>query len=360
MFPFSQALARCAPAIVCLLIALGSGCATPRIDLPETGEAAIEAEGRVQRLAAVESMADDRVRLANASFPVLRHAAGLDPDRTTFRLGLLLVTADSFGEDLAEAARERYALAGLPTVLSIAPESPVAGRIDVGDRLVAVSGEDLAGERWQRQLRTALDRSAGTPIELTVERNGTPTSIEVTSVEVIADRVVMSPSRTVNAYADGRKIVVHRGMIEFLSSDAELAFIVAHELAHNLLHHQRATLWNYGLGSIADVALMAATGVFVGSPLGVANALRHSARFEQEADHAGLYLLARAGVDPESVGDIWRRFARASPGSIEKRFLSTHPDSAQRSVAHQAAVREVRTRMEAGEALIPPGWKPTR
>ena len=47
------------------------------------------------------------------------------------------------------------------------------------------------------------------------------------------------PSNDLNAWADGRYVVVTTRMMAFAADDAELAFVVAHEMAHNLLHHRK-------------------------------------------------------------------------------------------------------------------------
>lgn len=49
--------------------------------------------------------------------------------------------------------------------------------------------------------------------------------------------IVESP--ILNAYTDGTKVVIYRGLIDFASSDDEIALVLGHEIAHNTLYHLR-------------------------------------------------------------------------------------------------------------------------
>jgi predicted Zn-dependent protease len=49
--------------------------------------------------------------------------------------------------------------------------------------------------------------------------------------------IVESP--ILNAYTDGNKVVIYRGLIDFADNDDEIALVLGHELAHNTLYHLR-------------------------------------------------------------------------------------------------------------------------
>ena len=144
-------------------------------------------------------------------------------------------------------------------------------------------------------------------------------------------------SKEVNAWCmPGGKIAVYTGLMDALQlTDAELAAVMGHEIAHALREHGRekasqqaaqnavigvgAALLGVGEG-IASLASVAAQ---------VTYGLPNSREFEREADHIGIELAARAGYDPNAAISLWQKMARVSGGSGPA-FLSTHPTAADR------------------------------
>jgi predicted Zn-dependent protease len=139
-------------------------------------------------------------------------------------------------------------------------------------------------------------------------------------------------SPQINAYAmPGGKIMVYSGLAKKLDlSDAELAAVIGHEIAHALREHARERVSRaYG-----QQLLLAAGGAVVGASenaVNLANAvgqvtfqLPHSRDQETEADQIGLELMARAGYDPHAAISVWENMMNASDGRPPQ-FLSTHP-----------------------------------
>ena len=164
-------------------------------------------------------------------------------------------------------------------------------------------------------------------------------------------------SSEINAYADGEQVVITTGMMRF-ATDAELAVVVGHEIAHNAMGHISAmksnSLWGAIAGALAD-GLSAAGGVQTGgayAQLGAdAGASRFSQDFEREADYVGLYILARAGVEIDQAPEFWRHMAIANPGSIG--LATSHPTSAERFVRLEQAVIEIEEKRQDGRPLLP-------
>ncbi len=139
---------------------------------------------------------------------------------------------------------------------------------------------------------------------------------------------------TPNAFAvPGGKIGVNTGIMSIAQSDAGLATIIGHEIAHLIARHaaerqSQTTIAQLGgsiLGAVAPEANMLRTGVGIGSQLGL---LGYSRAHELEADRIGAILMARAGYDPREAPRFWRRFAdykRRKGGNTTIEFLSTHP-----------------------------------
>jgi predicted Zn-dependent protease len=142
----------------------------------------------------------------------------------------------------------------------------------------------------------------------------------------------------------GGKIMVYAGLIEQLHlSDAELAAVIGHEMAHALREHtrervSRAYAQNLVLAGVAVVAgLDPGVADLAGRVSDVTFQLPHSRQQEEEADVIGLELMARAGYDPKAAVEVWRKMSTAER-STPPQFLSTHPSSGSRIADLEARI----------------------
>jgi beta-barrel assembly-enhancing protease len=175
--------------------------------------------------------------------------------------------------------------------------------------------------------------------------------------------------REVNAFAlPGGPVWVHRGAIEIAETEAQLAGVLAHEVAHIAQRHAadqltKSVAANFGLGLLS--ALLGNSGG--------ANAAQIAARFatggvflkfsrdhEREADRVGAGMMHRAGWDARGMLEFMQllnRQAGRRAGSVET-FFSTHPSPANRVALlrqhagtlrggrrDSAAFRDIRTRL---------------
>jgi predicted Zn-dependent protease len=193
---------------------------------------------------------------------------------------------------------------------------------------------------------------------LVLRRNGLRVQAQVQPAVVCDFPVTIGASDKVNAYADGDRMIVTQGMLRFVQNDQELAVVLGHELAHNAMGHLSAKTANSvmgGAGGFMLDVLVAAAGVNTGGAftrMGMkAGADAFSTDFEREADYVGLYMIARAGFEIEAAPNFWRRMGMRQPGSIE--HASTHPSTADRAVALEGTVAEVRRKQAAGLPLVP-------
>ena len=134
----------------------------------------------------------------------------------------------------------------------------------------------------------------------------------------------------------GGKITFYTGIIRKLKlTDAEIAAIMGHEVAHALREHGREKvshamgqqlLLELALGGKSNSAEQIKLAQQVGNLL---ITLPNSRENESEADRIGLELSARAGYDPMGAVNVWRKMAAAGGGGTFE-FLSTHPSHANR------------------------------
>ena len=146
----------------------------------------------------------------------------------------------------------------------------------------------------------------------------------------------------VNAFCmPGGKIVVYEGLLPVTQTEAALAIVLGHEIAHAVAYHSSeqyqkqikqqtigqvagAVLTSAGMGSNTASTLSTLYGL--GSQMAT---LKYSRDNETEADHIGLIFAAMAGYDPNEAITFWQRMAASSNNSTPA-FLSTHPTDAQR------------------------------
>ncbi|MCD0504110.1 M48 family metallopeptidase [Bordetella petrii] len=150
----------------------------------------------------------------------------------------------------------------------------------------------------------------------------------------------------VNAWCmPGGKIAVYTGLINQIKpTDAELAAVIGHEIAHALREHARERVSQQMVTNLGLSVLSIATGVpaDLGSKLtDVMFTLPNSRTHESEADLIGVELAARAGYDPRAAVTLWQKMGAADSGSAPPEFMSTHPSAATRISDLQAASQRV-------------------
>jgi metalloendopeptidase OMA1, mitochondrial len=150
---------------------------------------------------------------------------------------------------------------------------------------------------------------------------------------------VVFDSKEANAFClPGGKVGVYTGILPITQSEAGLATVIGHEVAHAAAHHgaermSQALAAQTG-GQLLGVALstadpriqsIAALAYPTAAQVGVL--LPYGRKQESSADRIGLSYMARAGYNPEESLKFWQRFAEynQSRGKSVPSFLSTHP-----------------------------------
>jgi len=145
---------------------------------------------------------------------------------------------------------------------------------------------------------------------------------------------------TPNAWCmPGGKVVVYSGILPYTKSEAGLATVLGHEIAHAVAKHGNERLSQQLVVTLGGMGLqyylkekpeetkqlfMLAYGA--GSTLGT---LAYSRKHESEADQMGMVFMAMAGYDPSKAIEFWETFAAAG-GAEPPEFLSTHPSNSTR------------------------------
>jgi len=153
---------------------------------------------------------------------------------------------------------------------------------------------------------------------------------------------VIDDPKTLNAWCmAGGRMAIYTGIIQKLNlSDAEIAEVMGHEIAHALAKHTAERMSTAMASEMAlqvgaallgtqsatsQVALQAAA---VATTVGVQ--LPNSRQQEAEADRIGIELAAKAGYDPHAAVSLWQKMIQATGDQGKMDFLSTHPASEKR------------------------------
>ncbi len=323
-------LGRCA-AVTAALLACSPAPAAPRAGLLGAALRGLAGEdGRVARIG---------YQLTTANLSLCRVPANTG--------GFVVQALDQYDRRFRDGAKSTFGLDDHVAVLAIVPGSPAerAG-LTVGDRLLAVNARPLPlAAPWPRgsyatvetaldMIQQAFDRGDAT---FDVIRDGARKSVTIHPVAGCAVRVQLVPSSRLNAFADDRYASISTAMARYANGDAELAFVIGHELAHGFLRHQALLSRNTARAGL----------------LGGRRAPRRLVRdTERQADQFALYMLARAGFDIAGIPNFLRRVADAQgPGP---RVATDHPSSPERIAAAEAVIAEIGRKRAAGEPLLPP------
>jgi beta-barrel assembly-enhancing protease len=157
-------------------------------------------------------------------------------------------------------------------------------------------------------------------------------------------------SDEVNAFAlPGGFFYVDSGLILAADNEAELAGVMAHEIAHVAACHAARENTRGQLMNLASIPL-----IFVGGGIGYAvqnvaglalplSFLRFSRGFESEADFLGLEYMYKAGYDPQAFTAFFEKVEalnKEKPGTLAKAF-STHPQTPDRIAKTQKEIATV-------------------
>ena len=159
--------------------------------------------------------------------------------------------------------------------------------------------------------------------------------------------------REINAFAlPGGPIWINRGVIHAATSEAQLASVLAHEIAHVARRHAA----NQISKRLVANGLIGLLGALLGSDGGARTAqmtaqvlaggylLKFSRDDERDADRVGAQIMRRAGWDSRAMVDFFETLRKQhgrDPHSVEV-FLSTHPAPGERAALLRAELRGAR------------------
>ncbi|RJG01775.1 M48 family metallopeptidase [Noviherbaspirillum sedimenti] len=304
---------------------------------------------------ALRAIAEAQSRIDRVAGPLLVNNAPLCKSHAYKLLGFAAKNKYSYSADLAETVQQTFGYGERLQVTNVLAGSG-AERVGVrrGDILIAADNKELPpGDQAERQAAAVLAplvRSRSL-VKLTVERNDARQSLTVPLTQSCGFSIDLGNADHVNAYADGRRIVITRGLLNFARSDQELGYVIAREMAHNILGHAARQRLGATMGGIIDNLIR--VNPDLDTMTGRSGVTPYPATLDAEADRLGLYLAARAGYDASAAAAFWRGLAERTPASVANGYTAIHPDSEARLAALEKAAAEIRSKQAAKRPLLP-------
>jgi beta-barrel assembly-enhancing protease len=224
----------------------------------------------------------------------------------------------------------------------------------IGNRKVAgwdwysIESEIRMGKEYATQIESSLKLVTDPTINEYVNRVGQ--NLVRNSDAKVPFTIKVVDSDVINAMAlPGGFFYVNSGLILAADNEAELAGVMAHEIAHVAARHTTRQLTRYQFANYMTLPL-----IFVGGGIGLAareaagigipmTFLKFSRGFEAEADYLGIQYMYKAGYDPNEFVNFFEKIQaqeKKKPGSMAKVFTD-HPQTPDRITKSQEEIATI-------------------
>ena len=202
----------------------------------------------------------------------------------------------------------KYQVDGFPIILSIAKDSPAynAGLLK-NDIILEINERNT--KNFRKKLLNILENKKN--LTFKILRGKEEIKVNMLGIKSCIYNVQVLPSGFPNAFADGEKVFITMAAIKLAQTKDELAFLIGHELAHNILHYK-----NFNANEANSLAID-----YLDKPKirQIKSILVWSNEDREiEADIEGIHLAFKAGFSLENVNDYWRRLSVFNPELIKK------------------------------------------
>ena len=347
-----------------VIVLFVSGCLeTPKGKLPSINQAEIDMEAERQKRVSYAKFIEQMSLVKSIGYKVNSSNADIC-NKTDFKSGLTFANENVMGLKIAKFFPTKINLGSRVSIIDIVKDSPAdkAG-LALGDVIIEV--DDFIFPEGKNALKKISkhfkDVEEKQVKRIKVDRKGEILTFNVNQKKICNYPIIFTQDKIVNAYADGKSIIMTQGMVDYARDDNEIAMVIAHELAHNDRGHldakKKNTLIMGSIGFILDLMTIYYSGGTAGgdaqntelwSKIG---SQAYSVEFEKDADYGGVYYAYRAGYDISQVKNFWERIGSENPKQIA--ISSTHPATAERYLQIEKTVEEIKKKKIDGLALVP-------
>lgn len=337
-----------------------AACAGPDAVVPSLTLGEIADEKRRQEIAQLRDYYAELTKLNTVAYRITTANREFCGKWVIPQIGLSAATPSSLPSKYRKFSREALGLRWVrATVISIVPDGPAAkaGMKDK-DELISFNGWKVPVTAIPRWINAFLEENGERPITVVAKRDDEDMTFTVTPVTGCAIPITLETDPDLNAFNTSQKIVIQTGILRLTRSDADVATIVGHELAHSTQRHFEKKDFNGYIGAFGGTLIdggfllggISTGGAFTGY-LQTAGMMAYSVAFEMEADYVGAYYAARAGYDISGAEEVWQRMSLEVPATMRK--ASTHPTTPVRYVQMRKVIAEIADKKSKGLPLVP-------
>lgn len=349
---------------VILLLFFLSGCLeAPKGRLPSINQSEIDKEADRQKRISYSKYINQMSLVKNIGYKI--NAANSDICKNKdYISGITYANEYSIGKEISEYFPNNLNLGSQVTIIDIVKNSPAEkSGLQIGDKIIKYGDYEFPeGKKALTQIFKDLKKVPKQESQIIiVDRGGESKTFEFNAEKICNYQIILTQDRLVNAFADGERVIMTQGIVDYAKDENEIALVIGHEIAHNDRGHIDAKKKNTAImGSIGFIIDMMAIYYSGGAAGGDAQntkawsqlgAEAFSVEFEKDADYGGVYYAARAGYDVSNSNKFWERMGAEDPKKIA--FVSTHPATSERYLQIRKTVDEISDKKTKGLPIIP-------
>ena len=293
----------------------------------------------LQKKIVISEMSNASIILHKVSWPILLHNTHICKKSKIFSYGFIIAMKN----DLPKSSRDAYVAIYdnwekidlnktnlLPKVISVAKDSPAykAGLLS-GDEIISINNNTKLREEIY------LSSSERKKLSIKIKRNQIIFNVIIDGIDICGFNVQPLASGSPNAFSDGQKIFVTIAALKLAKSNDEIAFLVGHELAHNIFHFK-------GKGTPESETL----------PISFQDKPKYRRAYdifmwpsldkEVEADIEGIRLAYNAGYDLKNAANYWRRLSIFNPNLISDTPSMIYKGNAFRASTIESIIKKLK------------------
>ncbi len=240
--------------------------------------------------------------------------------------------ADSYFKQYQKNLKSKIALSGILGGIGQVATGNEAGGLQIGQMLLA--GEESAGQSFAQSIK-AQSNMVSNPQQLKYLNDIGQKLAKLMGRDEFEYEFYIVDNPSPNAFAlPGGKIFFHTGMLQLMDSEAELAGVLAHEIAHSVLSHSYKRLGESALTATATNFISSMAGREAGTVARIGDGLlsrKFSRGKEKQSDILGLRVLDAAGYSADGLYNVMAKLKQLQGDSNKvASLLSSHPASEER------------------------------
>ena len=274
----------------------------------------------LQKKILIEEMAKASIVLQKITWPILKRNKKECLKTKAYSYGILYafindlpsedkqIFHDLYNSSIKREYFDKYKTDNFPIVLSVAKDSPgFESGLKNNDIVLKINGDNT--NYFRKKLANLYNMSSA--LTITVLRKEEVLTLKLKGIKICAYNIQPFPSGSPNAFADGKKVFITMAAIKLARTDDEIAFLIGHEIAHNIKNFKT---FNANEANTLAIDYLDMPQVREFRDLFIWT----NEQKEIEADIEGVRLAFNAGYSLKNVNDYWRRLSVFNPELIKK------------------------------------------